>query len=83
MANAWLEADVPGIVRLASLVDRVHQEADVPMTVLSEIRQLEDRYGLSPLARRRLQWEIDRAGGPVEGDEAKGDESRWLRAVSD
>jgi hypothetical protein len=33
MANAWLEADVPGIVRLASLVDRVHQEADVPMTV--------------------------------------------------
>lgn len=23
-----------------------------------EMRQLEDRYGISPLARRRLQWEI-------------------------
>lgn len=26
----------------------------------AEIRQLEDRYGISPLARRRLQWEIAR-----------------------
>lgn len=30
-----------------------------------EIRQLEDRYGVSPLARRRLQWEI-RQGEVVE-----------------
>jgi hypothetical protein len=30
----------------------------------AEIRQLEDRYGLSPAARRKLQWEIDAASGP-------------------
>lgn len=28
-----------------------------------EIRQLEDRLGLSPLARRKLQWEIGQAAG--------------------
>jgi hypothetical protein len=30
---------------------------------LSELRQLEDRLGLSPKARRQLQWEIDKAAG--------------------
>ena len=45
----------------------------------AEIRQLEDRYGLSPIARRRLQWEIGqaeavkRAAGPAT--------VRHLRAV--
>jgi hypothetical protein len=28
--------------------------------------QLEDRFGLSPLARRRLQWEIDDAEPAVQ-----------------
>ena len=26
--------------------------------LLSELRQIEDRIGLSPMAMRRLQWEI-------------------------
>jgi hypothetical protein len=45
----------------------------------AEIRQLEDRFGLSPAARRRLQWEIDAAAGPV-GD-ARPVQVRKLRAV--
>lgn len=82
MAAVWLEADVPALVRLAQLVDAVargHSDA----RILAEIRHLEDRFGLSPLARRRLQWEIDQASA---GDEAPGgaktDRSRFLRAVS-
>src|SRR5262245_26380314 len=51
MAAVWLDADVPGLTRLARLVD-----ADSPARHCSEMRQLEDRFGLSPLARRRLQW---------------------------
>jgi hypothetical protein len=82
MAAVWLEADVPGLVRLAELVDLGHREGATPLTVLAEIRALEDRYGLSPLARRRLQWEIDQAGGATEKT-PKEDDSRWLRAVSD
>lgn len=41
---------------------------------LGEMRQLEDRLGLSPLSRRRLQWEIERAGAAGEGAESDGDE---------
>jgi hypothetical protein len=79
MASVWLEADVPGLVRLASLVDRV-AKGDAPMTVLTEIRALEDRFGLSPLARRRLEWEIESTGSPVEANGSKGDDARWRRA---
>lgn len=81
MAHAWLEADVPGLVRLAGLMERAATGA-APLGVLTEIRNLEDRYGLSPMARRRLQWEVEQAGGGKQ-DEPRGDESRWLRAVSD
>lgn len=55
MAAVWLEADVPALVHLAGLVDLLGQ-GEVTAMVLAEIRQLEDRFGLSPLARRRLQW---------------------------
>ena len=80
MAAVWLEADVPGLVRLAELIDLGHREGATPLTAMSEIRALEDRYGLSPLARRRLQWEVDQAGGGSP-ETPKGDDSRWLRAV--
>ena len=82
MAVVWLEADVPGLVRLAELIDLGHREGATPLTAMSEIRALEDRYGLSPLARRRLQWEVEQASGTQE-QMSKEDESRWLRAVSD
>ena len=82
MSLVWLEADVPGLVRLAELVDLGHREGATPLTAMSEIRALEDRYGLSPLARRRLQWEVEQAGGPKLDENGKGDDSRFLRAVS-
>ena len=59
MAGAWLEADTVALRRALRLVDEVargNTAASSPLTAL------EDRLGLSPLARRRLQWEIDRAG---------------------
>ena len=58
MAAAWLEAVVPARARLASLIDRVNR-GDFTASLLAEIRQMEDRFGLSPIARRRLQWEVD------------------------
>ena len=63
MAAVWVDADVPALARCAHLISRVWREGDVPSHVLSEIRHIEDRFGLSPLARRRLQWEIGRALG--------------------
>jgi hypothetical protein len=112
MAAAWLDADLPALVRLAQLVDltarqfeivregpkeiaqgdpivvdgelrvRVVFDSPVSAALLAEARQLEDRLGLSPLSRRRLQWEIDlaaAAGATLEGKVLSSD--RWLRAV--
>ncbi|WP_165242113.1 hypothetical protein [Corynebacterium lizhenjunii] len=36
--------------------------------LLSEVRQMEDRLGLSPMALKRLQWEIGGAS-PVSDDQ--------------
>src|SRR6266550_8015252 len=81
MAALWLEADVPALVRLAALVD-LADSGDMAPQVLAEIRQLEDRFGLSPLARRRLQWELE-PGDKEKLEPVADQERRWLRAVSD
>jgi len=90
MSQVWLDADVPALIRLARLTDQVNR-GEYAGVVLAEIRQLEDRFGLSPLARRRLAWELEQATGAKDGDADSSDtaaakaeeEGRWLRAVSD
>jgi hypothetical protein len=80
MAGMWLESDTPVLERLAELLDALYR-GDRRARILNEIRQLEDRFGLSPLARRRLQWEIEhRRPAQPEVPTAGGDE-RWLRVV--
>lgn len=68
----------------------VAERRNPPVTVLSEVRQLEDRLGLTPLAMLRLRWEIapdevaaargDRAG--AEAAAAARDPRARLRAVA-
>jgi hypothetical protein len=67
MATIWLDADVPALVRLAFLVDTASR-GDARGYVLRAIQALEDRFGLSPLSRRRLQWELDNAGGAASAE---------------
>jgi hypothetical protein len=56
MATKWLDSDVEGLGRLAILWDEFYKE---PKTLtMAEIRLQEQRFGLSPLDRSRLQWEI-------------------------
>ncbi len=40
-------------------------------TLLGEVRQMEDRLGLSPMAMRRLEWEVAEAPAE-EGDQPAG-----------
>jgi hypothetical protein len=82
MAAIYMPADVPELVRMAGLINLVF-EGDAPTFVHQEIRQMADRFGLSPLARRRLQWEVDQAKGAKADEPVKVEEGRWLRAVSD
>ncbi len=79
MAVVYLDADVPALARLAGLIDRTGR-GESGSKLLSEIRSLEDRFGLSPLARRRLQWEVEQATPGTAS--APDDEERWLRVVS-
>jgi hypothetical protein len=82
MAGAWIASDVPALRRLASLLE-ASARGDTRASLLSEIRQLEDRFGLSPMARLRLQWkpvEEKPAQKPIEAA-AKTGEARFLRAV--
>lgn len=65
MSTQWVDADIPTLVRLARLVDTVNRTdgnkswtGSQQSNLLSEIRQLEDRFGLSPSARIKLRWTI-------------------------
>lgn len=61
MAERWLESDRWGILpHLASLHQLAHdaETADKLIRILSEIRHMESRLGLSPADRQRLLWEV-------------------------
>lgn len=57
MAGQWLETDVDALGRVALLWDALYSGN---ITVMAEIRLQEQRFGLSPIDRSRLQWEIER-----------------------
>lgn len=70
MAPEFEASDVHGLFMLALLVDDFWC-ADAPssrMSLAAEIRQQSQRFGLSPIDRRRLQWEVER----VEDAQEKG-----------
>jgi hypothetical protein len=60
MAATYLEADLPSLFRLAEMVDR-RARGTLGATETVAMTALEDRFGLSPKARRALQWEISQA----------------------
>jgi hypothetical protein len=80
MAVAWVDADVEPLKRLAKLRD-LFERGEAPATALPAMQQLEDRYGLSPKARRALQWEIARAEQSPSGSGGTGAKVHRLRAV--
>ena len=63
MANEWVDADVPPLVALAALIEQFWIAPDA--RVAAEIRMQQREFGLSPLSRRQLQWEIKRAEGEL------------------
>src|SRR3972149_4199580 len=59
MVQEYLMADLPGLIALAMLWDDFYR-VKTPRErsqLAAEIRQQEQRFGLSPIDRRRLQWE--------------------------
>ena len=63
MAPEFLKADIHGLFQLALLTNDYWQ-AETPnqrIAIAAEMRQQGQRYGLSPIDRRRLQWEVEKA----------------------
>lgn len=63
MSSQWIETDWDGIGRLAILWDEFYKAPS--SDGLKEIRLQNPAFGLTPIDRARLQWEI------VRGDEAE------------
>lgn len=65
MASAWMDSDIPGLIDLARLWDASYRAEDAAtlMKVAGEIRLQEARFGLDPLARRRMEWQIPAEDG--------------------
>jgi hypothetical protein len=82
MATVWLDADRFVLQRLAGVVDQAHHGV-ATAALLTEIRSVEDRFGLSPLSRQRLRWTIAGGEAPAVDRTRLDEDGRWLRAVTD
>ncbi len=75
MVAEWVDADVPGLVEVALLVDAFWwaEAAADRIKLRAEIRMSSREYGLTPIARRQLQWEIKRVQGraPTQAPEPR------------
>ena len=80
MAPEYDDSDRHGLVMLAVLVDEFWVCTSVAdqLKLMAEIRQQSQRFGLSPMDRRRLQWEIER----TEDAQAKGARRRAVSPKS-
>jgi hypothetical protein len=58
MAAEYLPTDVDGLARLAILIDGFYKMPNSKL--MAEIRLQEARFGLSPVDRSRLQWEVQK-----------------------
>lgn len=59
VASRYLPIDVSGLGQLAVMTDEFYKQPDV--SKMQEIRMQRKDFGLTPLDRSRLQWEVVRA----------------------
>jgi len=74
MADHWLMTDQDALGRLAILWDEFYKAPDSKL--LSEIRLQEARFGITPIDRSRLAWEVTR------GDDAERKQQQRRRPAS-
>jgi hypothetical protein len=82
MAAVWLESDIHALTRLGNLIE-LQAKGKISAIMVGEIRQIEDRFGLSPKSRRMLQLHIpvDDAKDGDDLEQATMSNVRRLRAV--
>src|SRR3990172_8924708 len=58
MASEFVQADIHGLYLLAELTDAFWRQPSIALA--AEIRQHRMAFGLTPIDRRRLQWEVEK-----------------------
>jgi hypothetical protein len=58
MAAEFLDVDIQGLYVLAALIDQFWNQGSTALA--AEIRLQRQCFGLTPIDRRRLQWEVER-----------------------
>lgn len=83
MADEWVDGDIPALFRLARLDDLFWNATDsAEITRLAaEIRQQQSRFGLTPMDRRALQWEIHRVERLTKGPKPVSGRARDPRSI--
>lgn len=88
MASQWIETDADALGRIALLWDDFYRKPSAD--ALKEIRLQSALFGLSPLDRSRLQWEVAKGSEAEERQNKRakakeppvvGDPRKLLRAV--
>lgn len=59
MQAEFLRGDEPALFRLVTLVDNFWKTGK--LDIAREIRLMEREFGLTPLSRRRLEWNVTQA----------------------
>jgi hypothetical protein len=75
MSVEWDRSDVSGLLLYADLLQTywslAPEKAMSKSALAAEIRLQRAEFGLTPLARRRLQWEVERGEEAVAKTEAR------------
>ena len=58
-AVAWEQLGWTRVVARYCRMTLLAEQPESPVALAAEVRQLEDRLGLSPMAMRRLMWKVD------------------------
>lgn len=67
-AVAWHDLGWTRVVARYAKLLLAAERPKAPASLLGEVRQLEDRLGLTPMAMRRLQWEVAERSAPAAGE---------------
>jgi len=78
LSSEFLRADLGSLIRLAILVNSFWLKLD--LETAREIRLLEREFGLTPLARRRLEWTVAQTEGAKDTLEER--RARKARIIS-
>jgi len=76
-ASMSIERVIARYVMVACLAEQTQQAG-----LLTEVRQMEDRLGLTPLSLQKLQWKIEHQDNqPVDTSQTEESKERWAQIL--